>query len=130
MCNLLKIYLHVTYPRDFCIICIHFYYGKKWKYLNFKKNSYKNKTFCAQVVTTNGFALNQDKSLQIFFFCVKRQAKNHFLKDVESTVWCEYWLESSPPVLENNVFEENKEKYLNFWLKKNILVSITTILGM
>ena len=35
---------------------------------------------------TNGFALNHDKSLQIYFFCVKRQAKNDFLKDVESTV--------------------------------------------
>ena len=35
---------------------------------------------------TNGFALNNDKSLQIYFFCVKRQAKNKFLKDVESTV--------------------------------------------
>ena len=27
-----------------------------------------------------------DKSLQIYFFCVKHQAKNDFLKDVESTV--------------------------------------------
>ena len=35
---------------------------------------------------TNGFALNHDKNLQIYFFCVKRQAKNDFLKDVESTV--------------------------------------------
>ena len=35
---------------------------------------------------TNGFALNHDKSLQIYFFCVKRQAKIDFLKDVESTV--------------------------------------------
>ena len=34
----------------------------------------------------NGFALNHDKNLQIYFFCVKRQAKNDFLKDVESTV--------------------------------------------
>ena len=34
--NLLKICLQVTYPTDFCIICIHFYYGKKWKYLIFK----------------------------------------------------------------------------------------------
>ena len=34
---------------------------------------------------TNGFALNPDKSLQIYFFCVKHQAKNIFLKDVEST---------------------------------------------
>ena len=35
---------------------------------------------------TNGFALNHDKSLQIYFFCIKRQAKKDFLKDVESTV--------------------------------------------
>ena len=34
----------------------------------------------------NGFALSYDKSLQIYVFCVKRQAKNDFLKDVESTV--------------------------------------------
>ena len=34
----------------------------------------------------NGFAFNHDKSLQIYFFCVKRQARNNFLKDVESTV--------------------------------------------
>ena len=26
---------------------------------------------------TNGFALNHDKSLQIYFFCVQCQAKNH-----------------------------------------------------
>ena len=35
---------------------------------------------------TNGFALNNYKSLQIYFLCVKRQAKNNLLKDVESTV--------------------------------------------
>ena len=35
---------------------------------------------------TNGFALNHDKSWQIYFFSVKRQAKNDFLKDIESTV--------------------------------------------
>ena len=35
---------------------------------------------------TNGFGLNHDKSLQIYFFCVKGQAKNDFLKDVKSTV--------------------------------------------
>ena len=33
--NLLKICLQVTYPTKFCIICINFYYGKKWKYLIF-----------------------------------------------------------------------------------------------
>ena len=35
---------------------------------------------------TNGFALNHDRSLQIYFFCVQRQAKNDFPKDVERTV--------------------------------------------
>ena len=45
-----------------------------------------NKTFCKKVVMTNSFALNHDKSLKIYLFCVKRQAKNDFLKDVKSTV--------------------------------------------
>ena len=36
--NLLKICLQVTYPTDYCIICIHFYYGEKWKYLIFWKS--------------------------------------------------------------------------------------------
>ena len=36
---------------------------------------------------TNGFALYHDKNLQIYFSCVKRQAKkNDFLKDGKSTV--------------------------------------------
>ena len=35
---------------------------------------------------TNGFALNNELSLQVYFFCVKCQAKNDFLKDVESAV--------------------------------------------
>ena len=35
---------------------------------------------------TNRFAFNNDKSLQIYFFRVTHQAKNDFLKDVESTV--------------------------------------------
>ena len=34
---------------------------------------------------TNDFVLTHNKSLQIYF-CVKHQAKNDFLKDVESTV--------------------------------------------
>ena len=33
------------------------------------------KTFRAYVVMTNGFALNHDKSLQIYFVCVKGQAE-------------------------------------------------------
>ena len=34
----------------------------------------------------NGFTLNHGKSLQVYCFCVKRQAKNDFLKDVKITV--------------------------------------------
>ena len=41
---------------------------------------------------TNVFALNHDKSLQIYFFCVKRQAKNDFLKDVQRIEVLLLWL--------------------------------------
>ena len=51
----------------------------------FLKTNDQKKTFSAYVVMTNGFALNHDKSLQIYF-CVKLQTKNDFLKDVKSTV--------------------------------------------
>ena len=33
--NLLKICLQVTYPTDFCIICIHFSYVEKVKIFDF-----------------------------------------------------------------------------------------------
>ena len=33
--NLLKIWLQVTHPIDFCMIWLHFYYVKKLKYLIF-----------------------------------------------------------------------------------------------
>ena len=33
--KLLQICLKVTYPTDFCIICIHFHFGRKWKYFFF-----------------------------------------------------------------------------------------------
>ena len=46
----------------------------------------KNKILNAQVITTNGFALTQEKSLQIYFFCVKHQAKHDFLKYIKSRV--------------------------------------------
>ena len=59
---------------------------EKGKIFDFLKTNDQNKTFCAYVVKTNGFALSHDKSLQIYFFFVKRQAKNDFPKDVESTV--------------------------------------------
>ena len=61
---------------------------------------------------TNGFALNHDKNLQIYYFCVKRQAKNDFLKDVESVngltsrntkhlLTCTIWL--STPYISNHL---------------------------
>ena len=58
------------------------------KIFDFFKTNDQNKTFRAEVVMINGFALNHDKNLQIYFLCVKRQAKYmyNFLKDVESTV--------------------------------------------
>ena len=53
---------------------------------DFLKTNDKNKMFYAQVVTTNGSALNHDKSLQIYFLCTERLAKKDFLKDVENIV--------------------------------------------
>ena len=43
------------------------------------------------MVLTNGFTLNHDKSLQIYFFYVKRQAKTTFQKNVERTVPVSVW---------------------------------------
>ena len=43
--NLLKIWLQVTYPTDFCMIWLHFYYGKKWKYWIFLKPMTRIKFF-------------------------------------------------------------------------------------
>ena len=37
--NKQKILLQVTYPADFCVICIHFYYGKKVKIFDFFKTN-------------------------------------------------------------------------------------------
>ena len=37
--NLSKICLQVTYPTNFCIIFIHFYYGEKVKILDFLKTT-------------------------------------------------------------------------------------------
>ena len=59
---------------------------RKTKIFDFFTPMNRIKLFCAQVVTTKGFTLNHNKSLQSFFFCVKRQVKNDFPKDVESTV--------------------------------------------
>ena len=54
---------------------------------------------------TNGCALNHDISLQIYFFCVKRQAKNGFLKGIEST-------EKSLPTVTAKIGSTLKEKNL------------------
>ena len=73
------------------------------------------------VVTTNGFALNHDKKLQIYFFCVKRQAKNDFLKDVESTVCIETLWNSHLPIkvtfLIYNVFNIMKTSLFKYIMK-------------
>ena len=50
---------------------------EKVKIFNFLKTIEQNNIF---------LCIGSSKSLQIYFFCVKRQAKNDFLKDVESTV--------------------------------------------
>ena len=44
--NLLKIFLQVTYPTDFCIICIHFYYGKNDNIWFFKKKWLEQNILC------------------------------------------------------------------------------------
>ena len=33
---------------------------------------------------TNGFALNHAKPLQLYFFCIKHQAKTYFLKNAKA----------------------------------------------
>ena len=38
--NMLKICLQVTYPIDFCMIWLHFYYGEKVKIFDFFKNQW------------------------------------------------------------------------------------------
>ena len=53
--------------------------------LMFHNNVVKISTKLNKRNLENGFALNHDKSLQIYFR-VKRQAKNDFLKDGKSTV--------------------------------------------
>ena len=67
--NLLKICLpEVTYPTDFCIICIHIYYGKRRKYF----------LFFNQWLDSIWKKEKQNKK--------KNKKKNDFLKYVENTV--------------------------------------------
>ena len=42
--------------------------------------------FNLKLILRPKIGLTNDKRLQIYIFCVKRQAKKDFLKDVESTV--------------------------------------------
>ena len=69
-----------------------------------KDSDSENKTFCALVVMKNGFALNHYKSLQIYFFYVKRRAKNNFLKDVKSTVWCLIFRVDTVDILQGMIY--------------------------
>ena len=72
--NLLIICFQVTstYPTDFCIIFIHFYYGKQWKYLIFFKNQWLEFNFFFCMDSYNKwFYIKSWQSLQIYFFCVK-----------------------------------------------------------
>ena len=80
--NLAPSYLPYRFLHDFA----SFLLWEKVKIFDFLKTNDCNESFHTQEVTTNGFALDHDKSLQVYFFCVKCQAKNDFLKDVESTV--------------------------------------------
>ena len=83
--NLLQNYLPYRFLHNLRLFLL----WEKVKIFDILKTDDKKKIFGAQVVTTNGFALNHNKILQIFFFCVKCQAKNDFPKDVEKTVG--YW---------------------------------------
>ena len=72
--NLLKICLKFTYPTNVCMFCSSSYYGKN-EYIRFFKTNKYNKNVYVYILTTNGFTLNHIESLQVYFFCVKRQAK-------------------------------------------------------
>ena len=62
---------------------------------------------------TNGFALNHNKSLQIYFYCVKRQAKIDFLKDVESTVGL---------IMLLSLIKVPKDSILQVWFKSQMTI--------
>ena len=78
--NLAPSYLPCWFLHD-----LHsFLLWEKEKIFDLLKTNEENKTFCTEAVITNDFALNHAKSLQINFFCAKRQAKNDVLKDVKA----------------------------------------------
>ena len=87
--NLLKICLPVTYPTNFCIICIHFYYGKKWKYLSFEKPFTRITFFFFFCIGSydKWFFIKSWQKANLLLLC-KMPSKNDFLKDdfVENTV--------------------------------------------
>ena len=82
-------------------------------------------------VTTNGLALNRDKSLKIYFFYVKRQSKNDFLKDVKSTVGAFRTDKDAKFLHADNWFEFSLGAYvrrycfLALWLKHKSRLFIT-----
>ena len=67
-----------------------FYYEENVKTFDLKKNNNKNEIkLCASVVTTNGFALNHDKTLLIIYFfwlkCQAEKQKTHKKKTKKTT---------------------------------------------
>ena len=67
---------------------------------------------------TDGFALNNDKSVQICYFCVKRQVKIDFLKDVEITIH----YENTPIQIYRKFHLQNTE---NFQIKNSDIFYIS-----
>ena len=79
---------------------------------------------------TNGFALNHGKSLQIYFFCLKRRAKNNFLKDVESTVIKTHFRKRSAVDLMQELFNDAYVIffYMIFFIKAFVVITYLNIL--
>ena len=65
--NLALSYLPYRFQHDFA----SFLLWEKVKIFDFLKTNDCNEMFHTYEVTTNGFALDHDKSLQVYFFCVK-----------------------------------------------------------
>ena len=71
--NLLTTCLKITNSTNLQF-CRHFHYGENKNIRFFFKSMSIIKLFFLYIVTTNGFKLNHNYSLQIYI-CVKRQAK-------------------------------------------------------
>ena len=63
------------------------YLWEKVKMIDFLNQWLELNLFSAKVVTTNGFALNHDEGLQIYFFCLKRQTKKKKKKEKKKTTF-------------------------------------------